>query len=53
MPPPFSGAEVGSEVNEQSSLLYPGRNVRESERNAKIVKAFLYAVQVFYSFFIM
>jgi len=40
--------------NESSSLLGPGRNVgRNSEQQMKIVKGILYAVQVFYSFFIM
>ena len=41
-------------TDESSSLLYPGRSTgRVSERQTKIVKAVLYAVQVFYSFFIM
>jgi copper transporter 1 len=41
-------------TDESSSLLNPGRAVRRpSEQQAKIVKAILYAVQVFYSFFIM
>ncbi|KAK4997050.1 copper transpport protein [Elasticomyces elasticus] len=38
---------------ESSSLLYPGRNAKEVERTSKAIKAALYAVQVFYSFFIM
>lgn len=40
--------------DESSSLLNPGRMAgRPSEQQTKIVKAVLYAVQVFYSFFIM
>ena len=40
--------------DESSSLLGPGRNVgRSTEQQIKLVKAALYAVQVFYSFFIM
>jgi copper transporter 1 len=40
--------------NESSSLLGSGRNAgRTTEQQMKIVKAILYAVQVFYSFFIM
>jgi copper transporter 1 len=40
--------------DESSSLLGPGRNAgRSAEQQAKIVKGLLYAVQVFYSFFIM
>ncbi|KAF1840449.1 Ctr copper transporter [Cucurbitaria berberidis CBS 394.84] len=40
--------------NESSSLLGPGRNGgRNEEQQTKIIKAILYAVQVFYSFFIM
>lgn len=40
--------------DESSSLLYSGRHAgRVSEQQAKLVKAVLYAVQVFYSFFIM
>ncbi|KAF2468213.1 Ctr copper transporter [Lindgomyces ingoldianus] len=43
-----------AETDESSSLLMPGRiSGRVSERQTKIVKAVLYAVQVFYSFFIM
>ena len=39
---------------ETSSLLLVGRDSRrEVERRGKIVMAVLYAVQVFYSFFIM
>lgn len=39
--------------NESSSLLWPGRSVRVVERRSKMIKAALYALQVFYSFFIM
>lgn len=39
---------------EASSLLWPsGRNAQTAEKSSKVVKAALYAVQVFYSFFIM
>ncbi|USP77233.1 Copper transport protein CTR2 [Curvularia clavata] len=44
------------QTNESSSLLGPGRNGslgRSTEQQMKIIKAVLYAVQVFYSFFIM
>ncbi|KAJ4990255.1 ctr copper transporter family protein [Stagonosporopsis vannaccii] len=42
-------------ADESSSLLHSGRNAGGSnaEQQAKLVKAALYAVQVFYSFFIM
>jgi len=46
-------AAMEPDAHERSSLLYPGRNVRESQRNSRVIKAVLYAVQVFYSFFIM
>jgi copper transporter 1 len=40
--------------DESSSLLNPGRSGgRPTEQQTKIVKAVLYAIQVFYSFFIM
>jgi hypothetical protein len=40
--------------HESSSLLSPGRNGgKNTEQQVKIVKGLLYAVQVFYSFFIM
>jgi len=41
------------ENQESSSLLWPGRSTVNSERKTKAVKALLYALQVFYSFFIM
>ncbi|RYO29512.1 hypothetical protein AA0113_g12042 [Alternaria arborescens] len=44
------------DADESSSLLGPGRNGgvgRSAEQQMKIIKAVLYAVQVFYSFFIM
>ncbi|RMZ66670.1 ctr copper transporter family [Pyrenophora seminiperda CCB06] len=43
------------EADESSSLLGPGRNANagRNQQQTKIVKAVLYAVQVFYSFFIM
>lgn len=41
--------------DESSSLLWPGRHGRAgaTEQQTKTVKALFYAVQVFYSFFIM
>lgn len=45
--------DIRDEVDESSSLLGPGRNAGKAEQQQKIVKAMLYAVQVFYSFFIM
>lgn len=45
----------GTPSREHSSLLFTGagKTTREAETRVKIVKAGLYAVQVFYSFFIM
>ncbi|KAH6638312.1 Ctr copper transporter family-domain-containing protein [Boeremia exigua] len=40
-------------ADESSSLLHPGRHAGNAEQQAKLVKAALYAAQVFYSFFIM
>ncbi|RDI89260.1 hypothetical protein Vi05172_g906 [Venturia inaequalis] len=48
----LEGLPNGS-LNECSSLLWPGGSRAQVERHSKIYKAFLYAVQVFYSFFIM
>ena len=39
--------------NEHSSLLWSGKGAGEHEKRARFVKAGFYAVQVFYSFFIM
>lgn len=39
--------------DESSSLLWPGRSTRVVERKSKVIRAALYALQVFYSFFIM
>ncbi|CAN9204049.1 unnamed protein product [Alternaria alternata] len=44
------------DADESSSLLGPGRNGgvgRSADQQMKMIKAVLYAVQVFYSFFIM
>ncbi|KAL9020964.1 MAG: hypothetical protein Q9185_001791 [Variospora sp. 1 TL-2023] len=38
---------------ERNSLLWAGKSAGEAEKKQKIVKAAFYAVQVFYSFFIM
>lgn len=38
---------------ERSSLLWSGKDVGQHEKKVRLVKAGLYAVQVFYSFFIM
>ncbi|KAF2234440.1 ctr copper transporter [Viridothelium virens] len=50
-----SKQEIDSLPNttEASSLLYPGRTKASAERKSKVIKAAFYAVQVFYSFFIM
>lgn len=46
--------EAANGQNEHSSLLWVGGRRKESvEREGRIVKAAFYAVQVFYSFFIM
>jgi solute carrier family 31 (copper transporter), member 1 len=43
-----------SRINESSSLLLVGKDSKKAaQRNGTFVKAALYAVQVFYSFFIM
>ena len=39
--------------HEQSSLLWAGKGAGEREKRVRFVKAAFYAVQVFYSFFIM
>ncbi|KAI4146681.1 MAG: hypothetical protein LQ341_002014 [Variospora aurantia] len=38
---------------ERNSLLWAGKSAGEAEKKQKIIKAAFYAVQVFYSFFIM
>jgi copper transporter 1 len=43
----------GHEISESSSLLRLGNQVPQAQRSSEMVKAALYAVQVFYSFFIM
>jgi hypothetical protein len=49
-----SSAKDVHTIDESSSLLHSGRNAGgNAEQQAKLVKAALYAVQVFYSFFIM
>jgi copper transporter 1 len=41
------------ENEERSSLLWSGKGRRDAEMKVKLVKGMLYAVQVYYSFFIM
>lgn len=41
------------EGEERSSLLWLGQRAGSAEKKVKLVKALFYAVQVFYSFFIM
>ncbi|KAK3072614.1 copper transpport protein [Teratosphaeriaceae sp. CCFEE 6253] len=43
----------GGERGERGSLLWAGSSARAEEKKGRVVKAALYAVQVFYSFFIM
>lgn len=43
----------GDGEQEHSSLLWSGKSAREAGSKVKLIKAALYAVQVFYSFFIM
>ena len=51
---PAETPQGAPQVNESSSLLSTGKDARSSaERRGLIIKAALYAVQVFYSFFIM
>ncbi|KAL5391165.1 hypothetical protein PMIN02_006686 [Paraphaeosphaeria minitans] len=56
---PAAHASTSIASTEASSLLWPGRHGRASasasasERQTKTLKALFYAVQVFYSFFIM
>ncbi|KAL8714874.1 MAG: hypothetical protein Q9220_001387 [cf. Caloplaca sp. 1 TL-2023] len=40
-------------LRERSSLLWAGKSAGEAQKKQKIIKAAFYAVQVFYSFFIM
>jgi hypothetical protein len=49
---PADPGENGTE-DESSSLLWVGSQRRSAEKTSDIIKAALYAVQVFYSFFIM
>ena len=39
--------------HERSSLLWSGKDAGQQEKKVRVVKAAFYAVQVFYSFFIM
>ena len=50
-----NGEQTGDRIDEHSSLLAVagGRRKETVEREGRIVKASFYAVQVFYSFFIM
>ncbi|KAL8761996.1 MAG: hypothetical protein Q9184_001943 [Pyrenodesmia sp. 2 TL-2023] len=41
------------DVQERGSSLWSGKNAGEAEKKQKLIKAALYAVQVFYSFFII
>lgn len=45
--------EVDDDNHERSSLLWSGKSAGQQEKKFKVVKAAFYAVQVFYSFFIM
>ena len=45
--------EVDDDNHERSSLLWSGKGAGQQEKKVKVVKAAFYAVQVFYSFFIM
>ena len=48
-----SEADDEDNRSEASSLLWVGRNAQSVEKQTKMVKAAFYALQVFYSFFIM
>jgi len=48
-----AGMETPQDDAESSSLLWAGNAGQQPGRQSKMVKAMLYAVQVFYSFFIM
>ncbi|KAI4186887.1 MAG: hypothetical protein L6R41_003165 [Letrouitia leprolyta] len=41
------------DARERRSLLWSGKSTGEAEKKQKLIKAALYAVQVFYSFFII
>lgn len=43
----------GEAIQERSSLLWAGNAAEAEEKKGKMIKAALYGVQVFYSFFIM
>ena len=45
--------EADDDGHERSSLLWSGKGQGQQEKKVRLVKAALYAVQVFYSFFIM
>lgn len=49
---PAIGSVTGN-ANEASSLLVGRDSKRALERRGKLIMALLYAIQVFYSFFIM
>jgi solute carrier family 31 (copper transporter), member 1 len=54
--PPAAGAMPvgdGDDADESSSPLWVGNRRQSVEKQTDIIKAMLYAVQVFYSFFIM
>lgn len=48
--PKVDGDDMGEE---RRSLLWAGRNQKDADTRQRLVKAAFYAVQVFYSFFIM
>lgn len=50
---PCSFQDDDEDVPRRSSLFWAGKNVDDAEKKQKLVKAVFYAVQVFYSFFIM
>jgi len=46
--------DVGNDAAEdRSSFLWSGKSIGDKEKKVRLVKAALYAAQVFYSFFIM
>lgn len=49
----FLEDDAGDTSQERGSLLWSGKDAGRREKKVRLVKAALYAVQVFYSFFIM
>ena len=47
------GDDYPALANERSSLIWSGKDASQQQKRERVIKAAFYAVQVFYSFFIM